>query len=258
MRRLRAIWRDLRIVVRAVSGNLALFAALLVGAAVVMRLAGSYPHESLLDLIVRAFHMAYLEAVVEPGDGWLPDALAFVVPALTFLILGEGALRVVAVYVRRDEYREEWDRLVAKTFSGHTIICGVGELGRAMCRKLLAVNPDAPIVLVDVKPDMLPEIGVAAPNVCYLQADMTSLATLEAAHCRDAALVILASGNDALNLEAGFKAHSLNPEAEIWIRLYRSELAALMDVAAKPTIHFFSPYERAADALVEHLRNSQH
>ncbi|MGB9594579.1 MAG: hypothetical protein ACPL7R_10635, partial [Anaerolineae bacterium] len=109
MRRVRTAWRDLQVVVRAVAGNLALFGALMVGAAVLMRLAGSYPRESLLDLIVRAFHMAYLEAVVEPGDGWVPDMLTFVVPALSVLILGEGALRVVAVYLRRDEHREEWD-----------------------------------------------------------------------------------------------------------------------------------------------------
>lgn len=258
MRRIRAVWRDLQVVARAVSGNLALFAGLIIGAALLMRLAGAYPRENLLELIIRAFHMAYLEAVVGPGDGWVPDMLTFVVPALSFLILGEGALRVIAVYLRRDEHREEWDRLVAKTFSNHTIICGVGELGRAMCRKLLAVNPDAPIVLVDTKRDVLSEIGVSAPNVCHLQADMASRATLEAANCREAALVILASGNDALNLEAGYKAHSLNPRAEIWIRLYRSELASLMDLATKPTIHFFSPYERAADALVEHLRNPGH
>lgn len=258
MRRIRTAWRDVQVVARAVSGNLALFVGLIVGAAVLMRLAGAYPRESLLELIVRAFHMAYLEAVVEPGDGWVPDMLTFVVPALSFLILGEGALRVIAVYLRRDEHREEWDRLVAKTFSNHTVICGVGELGRAMCRKLLAVNPDALIVLVDTKPDVLSELGVSGPNVCHLQADMTSQATLEAANCREAALVILASGNDALNLEAGYKAHNLNPRAEIWIRLYRSELASLMDLATKPTIHFFSPYERAADALVEHLRNPGH
>jgi voltage-gated potassium channel Kch len=258
MRRVRTAWRDLQVVVRAVSGNLALFAGLITGAALLMRLAGAYPGENLLDLIVRAFHMAYLEAVVEPGDGWVPEVLTFVVPVLGVLILGEGALRVFAVYLRRDEHREEWDRLVAKTFSRHTIICGVGELGRAMCRRLLALNPDTPIVLVDTKPDVLSELGVRSPNVCHLQADMTSLATLEAANCREAALVILASGNDALNLEAGYKAHSLNPQAEIWIRLYRSELASLMDLATKPTIHFFSPYERAADALVEHLRNLAH
>ncbi len=253
MRRMRAAWRDLQVVARAVSGNLALFVGLIIGAALLMRLVGAYPHETLLELIVRAFHMAYLEAAVEPGDGWIPEVLTFVVPALGFLILGEGALRVVAVYLRRDEHREEWDRLVAKTFSKHTVICGMGELGRAMCRRLLAVNPEASIVLVDIKHDVLSELGVKGSNVCHLQADMTSQATLEAANCREAALVILASGNDALNLEAGYKAHNLNPRAEIWIRLYRSELASLMDLATKPTIHFFSPYEEAADALVEHL-----
>jgi|GEM_PF-2654602 len=51
MRRLRAIWRDLRIVVRAVSGNLALFAALLVGAAVLIIHFFS-PYERAADALV--------------------------------------------------------------------------------------------------------------------------------------------------------------------------------------------------------------
>jgi voltage-gated potassium channel Kch len=85
---------------------------------------------------------------------------------------------------------------------------------------------------------------------------MTSLETLKAAHCEAARLVILASGNDAFNLEAGFKALQLNPDAHIWIRLYRSGLASVMDLRTKPNVHFFSPYERAAEAVLE--RVAQH
>jgi hypothetical protein len=43
------------------------------------------------------------------------------------------------------------------------------------------------------------------------------------------------------NLEAGFKALELNPEAQIWIRLYRSCLASVMDLRTKPNAHFFMP-----------------
>lgn len=243
-------WRDLRIVGRALWANVALFVGLLLGAAVLMQAFGSHPGASFLDLLVDAFHMALLERVAEPGDGVVPAVLTFVLPLLALVILGEGALRVAAVYLRRGERREEWDLLVAETFSKHTVICGVGELGRAVFRQLIAADPDAQVVLVDTRPGVLTELGEIGPNVCQVQVDMTTQAALEAAHCQEASLIILASGNDAFNLEAGFKALQLNPEAEIWIRLYRSGLASLMDLRTKPNVHFFSPYERAAEALV--------
>lgn len=253
MRRLASTWRDLRIVSRAVWVNLALFVGLLLGAAAMMRACGCYPEASFLELVVDSFHMAHLERVAEPGDGVIPAVLTFVVPLLTVVILGEGALRVAGVYLRGGERREEWDRMVAETFSKHTVICGVGELGRAVFRQLIGADSDVEVVLVDTRSAVLAELGEIGPNVCHIQGDMTSMATLEAAQCQEARLIILASGNDAFNLEAGFKAVELNPEAEIWIRLYRSGLASLMDLRTKPNVHFFSPYERAAEALIAHV-----
>lgn len=254
--RLLSAWRDIRIVGKALWINVALFLGLLVVGAGVMRIRGCYPQASFLELVVDTFHMAILERVVEPGDGAVPSVLTFVVPLLTIAILGEGALRVARVYLQRGERREEWDRMVAETFSKHTVICGVGELGRAVFQRLIAVDPNAEIVLVDTRPGVLAEHGHTAPNVSHLQGDMTVLETLKAAQCQEASLIILASGNDAFNLEAGFKALQLNAEAEIWIRLYRSGLASVMDLRTKPNVHFFSPYERAAEALAEHVAST--
>lgn len=256
MSRLSSVWRDLRIVGRAVWVNLALFTGLVLGAAALMQASASYPGASFLDLLVNAFHMALLERVAEPGAGLVPDLLTFASPVLTVIIVGEGALRVLTVYLRRHERREEWDLLVAQTFSKHILICGVGELGRAVFQRLIAANPKAQVVLVDTRPGILAELGLSGPNVCHVQADMTTQAALEAAHCQEASLIILASGNDAYNLEAGFKALRLNPKAEIWIRLYRSGLASLMDLSTKPNVHFFCPYERAAEALVAHIKGT--
>ncbi|TKJ30567.1 MAG: hypothetical protein CEE40_04360 [Chloroflexi bacterium B3_Chlor] len=253
MSRLASAWRDLRIVGRALWVNVALFLCLLLAGAALMRVFGCYPEASFLELVVDTFHMSHLERVVEPGDGAVPSLLTFVVPLLAVAILGEGALRVARVYLQRGERREEWDRMVAETFSKHTVICGVGELGRAVFQRLIAVDLNAELVLVDTHPGVLAELGHSGPNVSHLQGDMTVLETLKAAQCQEARLIILASGNDAFNLEAGFKALQLNAEAEIWIRLYRSGLASVMDLRTKPNVHFFSPYERAAEALVEHV-----
>jgi len=252
MSRLGLVWRDLRIVGKAVWMNLTLFTVILLGATVLMEISGSQPGISFDRILVKALFMALLDPV-ELGIGPIPVLLTFILPVLTVIIVGEGVLRIFTVYMQRGEQREEWDLLVAQTFSKHTVICGVGELGRAVVHRLIKLNPEAQIVLVDTHPNVMAELGLRGPNICHIQSDMTAQATLEAVRCQEASLIILTSGSDAYNLEAGAKALRLNPKAEIWIRLYRSGLASLMDLGTKPNVHLFSPYERAAEALVEHI-----
>lgn len=250
MRKFYLIWRDLRIVGRAVWLNLALFLGLVLGAALVLGGAGSYPGASFSELLVLSFHMTHLESV-PAGQGVLATALIFGLPVLTIIILGEGALRVVAVYIRRRQRREVWDPLVAQTFSGHTVICGLGELGRAICTQMLEKETMARIVLVDVRVDLLAELGITEskyPNVTHIHGDMTSVATLEEANCRSAGLIIITSGEDGHNLEAGVKVQELTGQGKIWIRLHRSKVAHL--ICPRDNVHFFSPYQKAAETLL--------
>jgi hypothetical protein len=226
-----------------------LFVTLLLGAVLLELAFNSYPNADFMTLLVRAFHMSILEPV-ELGTGIIPVLLTFTLPFLTVVIVGEGALRVISIYLRRGRRSEDWDLLVAQTFTNHTVICGVGELGRAVVQQLVASNPDGQVVLVDTRPDILAELGLKGSNICQVQADMTAQAALEAASCQKAKLIILTSGSDAYNLEAGFKALRMNASAEIWIRLYRIGLSKLLDLEKKPNVHFFAPYDHAAKDFV--------
>jgi hypothetical protein len=170
-------WRDSRITFQSVWKNLVLFFLLLVVAAWLLRLA--YPQASRLELLVDAFHMAVIERVVREGDGPLPLVLTLILPLLTLVILGEGVLRVLSIFIARDEHREEWDRMVAKSLHNHLVICGVGELGRALIRQLLETDPSANIVLVDPRPGIVAELGQNHPNLIHLVADIPTLK-----HCK--------------------------------------------------------------------------
>ena len=256
MQRFKTFWRDLGIVARAVWLNLFLFTSLLIGSAALLRLIGAYPRANWLYLLVNSFHMAVMERVAEPGDGLVPGILTFLLPLLTVITLGEGVLRILTIFVARGEHREEWERMVAKSFSNHVVICGVGELGRALVQNLLAADPNKHLVLIDPRPDVTTELGLDSPNVCHIMSDMTNMDTLKEANCQKAKLIILSSGNDSYNLEAAFKVLQLDPQAEIWVRLYRRHLADLLDITKKPNVHFFCPYQAAADALVKHLEEA--
>jgi voltage-gated potassium channel Kch len=99
-----------------------------------------------------------------------------------------------------------------KTYTNHIIVCGVGELGKALVKRLHADHPEARFVLVDQRSGVLTETGLLGDNVICIQADMTSIETLKKVNCHKARLVLLASGNDAFNLEAAYKIVQLSPQ----------------------------------------------
>jgi hypothetical protein len=253
MKKTSQFWRDISILLPSIGLNLALFAGLMAGGAVVLRASGAYPQADWPGLILNAFHMAILERVAQESDGLVPILLSFVLPLGAVIILGEGVLRVFSIYLQKREHRKEWDMMVAKTYSDHIVVCGVGELGKALVKRIHADHPEARVVLVDLRPGLLPETGILGENIICVQSDMTSIETLRSVNCDKARLVLLASGNDASNLEAAYKIVQLNPQTEIWVRLHHSGLADLMDLSRKPNLHFFSPYQQAADAIAGHL-----
>jgi voltage-gated potassium channel len=253
MKKAAQFWKDLSIVFLMIWLNLALFASLMVTGAVLLKISGAYTQASWPGLLLDAFHMAITERVAEENDGLVPILLSFILPLGTVIILGEGVLRVFSIYLQKREHREEWDIMVAKTFSNHIVVCGVGELGKALVKRFHADHPEARIVLVDQHSGLLAETGLTDDNVICLQADMTSIETLKTANCHKARLVLLVSGNDAANLEAAYKVNQLNPQVQTWVRLHHNGLVDLMDIARKPNLHFFSPYQQAAEVIAGHL-----
>ena len=246
-------WKDLSIVLSLIWPNLAMFAGLMIAGAALMKISGAYPRAGWPGLLLDAFHMAILERVAQESDGLMPILLSFILPLGTVIILGAGVMKIFSIYLQKQEHREEWDIMVAKTYTNHIVICGVGELGKALVKRLHADHPETRIVLVDLRPGLLAETGLSGDNLVCLQSNMTSIETLKTANCQKAKLILLASGNDAFNLEAAYKVIQLNPQAEIWVRLHHSGLADLMDLSRKPNLHFFSPYQQAADAIAGHL-----
>jgi hypothetical protein len=253
MKKVFLFWNDLKIVFSLIWLNLVLFVGLMVAGATLMKFSGAYPGAGWPAYLLDAFHMAITERVAEETDGLMPILLSFILPLGAVIILGAGVLKIFSTYLQKREHREEWDIMVAKTFSNHIVICGIGELGKALVKRLHADHPETRIVLVDLRPGLLAETGLSGDHLVCIQSNMTSLETLKTANCQKARLVLLASGNDAFNLEAAYKVIQLNPQAEIWVRLHHIGLADLMDLSRKPNLHFFSPYQQAADAIAGHL-----
>jgi len=248
--------RELAVVLRSVWWNVVFFLALLLVAAILLFLFRCFPEASFHECLVTALYLARLESVSNPQGHPLVTVLAFLMPLMAVVILGEGVLRVTAIYLGRRRHREEWDRMTATSLSGHVVLCGAGELGRALLSELLQRAPNREVVVVDAHAGVLDEIASQGPNLHHILGDMTARETLRAANVHKASVVVVTSGDDAHNLEAACKALRLNPEARIWVRVKHSGLSELMQMAAHPNLHFFSPYQRAAEAVADELKQS--
>jgi hypothetical protein len=257
MKKMRRIWRDLSIVLPLIWINLVMYVSLLAGGTILLKISGAYSQASWLGLFLDSFHMAVLERVAEESDGLIPIILSFIMPLATVLILGEGVIKVFSIYLQKHEHREDWDIMVAQTFSNHIVVCGVGELGKALVKRIHTDHPESRFVLVDLRPGMLTETGLSGDNIACIQGDMTSIETLKKTNCFKARLVLLTSGNDTFNLEAAHKIVQLNSEVETWVRLHQSGLIDLMDLSRKPNIHFFSPYQQAAEAIAGQILQNE-
>ena len=245
--------REFWVVLSSLWLNFVLFGLALVAAAALMGAFGCYPEASFHERLASALYMARLESLPTPSSSCVVSVLIFLMPLLTLLILGEGALRVASLYLGRKHHREEWDRLMVRSLSGHTVLCGAGELGRAVLAELLRRDPNVAVAVVDNHPGVLDELSARGPNLHHIHGDMVLRDTLVAANVSAAATVVLTSGNDAHNLEAAFKVLQLNPQAHIWVRLKHSGLSAMMERFSQANVHFFCPYLSAAEKLAEAL-----
>jgi len=249
---LKKIGRDLTIILSAIWINLILFIALMFICALLLKFFGNNPHDSWLQLLLNAFYLAMINDI-ETGGKAIPILLAFIMPIGMTIILGEGVLRIFSIYIQRRVNRKEWDLMVVKKFKNHFVICGVGEMGRQLLRKMIEEQPLMDVVLVDPRPGLLAELGLSSDHAIHFQGDMADVETLEQANIRSAKIVILTAGEDALNLETAYKIQQINPDITVWIRLHHSGLAELLDLSRKPQIHFFCPYQQAAEAIVTHI-----
>lgn len=135
--------RDLFIVVKGVWKNVVAYLGMLAVAAVILDLCQWFREAGFLQLLLDSFHLSHFMRVPEAEKAAASSILAFLLPIFTIIIVGEGALRVAVVYLQRRQRWEEWEPMVIGTFSEYTIVCGVGELGRSICERLLQKEPQA-------------------------------------------------------------------------------------------------------------------
>jgi hypothetical protein len=181
---------------------------------------------------------------------WRLQVARFVAP-----IMAAGTVLQTASLVFAEQFR----RARLRFASGHTVVCGLGEVGGRLAEAFVAAGDDVVAIEGDASAP-----GVAAAReagATVLQSDATA-AALATARVGRASRLICVTGDDARNVAVALTATSLprqRPTAlRVSVQLTDAELSALLrandlDGSGSTRTAFFNLHERAASAwLGEH------
>lgn len=251
---LRAHCLDLWLFIRRVAPNaLALLLVLLLSAAV-LYFGHAWQEVSFLDCFVRAFYMMTLEGVEAPHQ-WYLELFVFLMPVLGLLLAAEGLVGATVLFLHKSQRLGEWSAVVAATYKGHTVVCGMGQLGGTICEGLRLAGKE--VVGVEVDDDLPAVVTARRHGTPVVIGDMTQTDALAEANVARATCVIVCSGHDLFNLEAAIAAKEMNPAATVYARVVRKSLADKISAALKFDIITFSPYATAAETILAEINGGE-
>lgn len=117
---------------------------------------------------------------------------------------------------------------VASTVNNHIVLVGLGHLGYRVVQTLHDMGKQ--VVVIEQNPSIDSFRAVQKMGIPVIQEDGTRTVALEAANIAHARTIVLASQNDAMNLQIALKARSLNPQIQVIIRIFDEEFAHALQV----------------------------
>lgn len=246
----RALCLDLWLFIRKVSLNaLAILVTLLLSAAA-LHAAGAWPGATFEQCGIRSFYMMTIEGVDPPRQPAL-QLLVFVLPILGIVFAGEGLVSATVLFLNRSQRLGEWNAVLASTYSGHVVICGMGQLGGTLAQGLYAAGHK--VVAVELDEDLPHVVTTRRRGVPVIIGDMTLTETLAEANVRKAHCVVVCSGNDLANIETAITVKEMNPAAVVYARVFKKSLADKINAALRYDIRTFSPYATAAESILSQI-----
>jgi len=231
MRRWTATWRDTIILFREFQTPLGLFTVtVLIGAFAYTSIAAQVgePVGGYTEAVYIALTSAFMQFGGDFPRNIYLQLFHIFMPIVGISALALGLADFGSLFFNRRARNKEWEVAVASTMKKHTIIVGLGHLGFRVIQKLNEM--DRQMVVIELNPATDLISAVQKMKIPVIQEDATRPAALEAANIKSAQTIILASQNDAMNLQIALKARTLNPKIQVVIRIFDSDFAqALRD-----------------------------
>ncbi|MCI0520689.1 MAG: NAD-binding protein, partial [Chloroflexi bacterium] len=226
LRKLRAAWRDTRLLVGQFRWPLLAFCAAVTGGGtlyyVLSRQAGEETY-NLAEAIYAVLSLTFLQPTGAFPHAWYLEAFYFIMPLIGVGILAQGVADFGVLFFNRRARGQEWEKAVAAMVQNHVILIGLGHLGYRVVDHLHQMGQE--VVVIELNPAAHLVEAVRKLDIPVLQEDGTRESTLREAGVERARALILCTQNDSLNLQMAVKARSLNPEIRVIVRIFDDDFA---------------------------------
>jgi Trk K+ transport system NAD-binding subunit len=226
IRHWKAGWRDTLILLKEFQLPLLLFAVAVVGGgmayAAIAKVVGT-PVDSLTEAIYIVLTAAFLQPVGEFPNSFGLQIFHFIMPLIGIIILAHGLAEFGSLLFNRRARGKEWEMAVASTMNNHIVLIGLGHLGYRVAQRLHEIGKS--VVVVELNLGTHTTAAARDMGIPVIHGDARHHGALEGANIRDARTIILASQDDAMNLQIALRARSLNPEIQVVIRIFDEDFA---------------------------------
>lgn len=226
IRQWKAGWRDTLILLKEFQLPLLLFAVAVIGGGLAYFAVANWvgaPISGLTEAIYIVLTAAFLQPAGEFPDHFGLQVFHFLMPLAGIIILAQGLADFGILLFNRRARSKEWEMAVASTMNNHIVLIGLGHLGYRVAQRLHEMGKS--VVVVEINLGTHTTAAARDLGIPVIQGDARHSGALEAANIKDARTIILASQEDAMNLQIALKARSLNPDIEVVIRIFDEDFA---------------------------------
>ncbi|MCL4268068.1 MAG: NAD-binding protein [Anaerolineales bacterium] len=231
-RHFQASLRDTAILLREFRTPLLWFSIAVIGGGLLYDFISNIVNEPISSL-AESIYIVLIATFLQPANRDFPQHLSlqifhFVMPLVGVILLAQGLADFGSLLFNRKSRNKEWEMAVASTLKNHIILVGLGHLGYRVALKLHEMGENLAIIELSTNADTINEVRNWGLPVIH--DDATRPSVLEAANIQKARAIIMASQNDAMNLQIALKARGLNPNIQVVVRIFDDDFAhALQD-----------------------------
>lgn len=230
-RSLRAGWRDTLILINEFKTPLVLFSLTVIGGGFAYFFLARNVGEPVNDYgeaVYTVLGATFLQAAGDFPRSFSLQIFYFIMPLIGIIFLAQGLTDFGVLLFNRKSRGKEWEMAVASTMNGHIVLVGLGHLGFRVAQKLHQMGEN--IVIVELNLGLHTTAAARDMGIPVIQADARHPGTLESANLQQARTIILASQDDAMNLQIALRARSLKPDIQVVVRIFDEDFAhALQD-----------------------------
>jgi Trk K+ transport system NAD-binding subunit len=225
-RSLRAGWRDTLILINEFKTALALFAITVFGGGLayfVLAAALGEPVDNAGEAVYTVLAATLLQPVGDFPNHIGLQIFHFIMPLIGIIFLAQGLTDFGVMLFNRKSRGKEWEMAVASTMNNHIVLVGLGHLGYRVAQKLHEMGEN--VAVLEMNLGTHTTAAAREMGIPIIQGDARQPGSLEGANIQEARTVILASQNDAMNLQIALRARSLNPKVQVVIRIFDADFA---------------------------------